>query len=298
MDENRPTFRLKAPGASDSGSAVRLPGRNSFPGVDDHLVQPEVTRDEIIGGRRVVAQPAESPHARRHFVVNYALQAHLPSGYLGAVDLLTRHGPDSDFASDTCAYKDGVDPETGNRYLEEVAFEVVSEQNKRDVTEKAEVMHRRGVRRIFAIFVKGNPRVCEWSPERHTWRTLDLDSLIEDPCLVRPLAVAALLDAAAADNAVIEALAAKGNPALRSREDKAEARGEAKGRAEGEAKGRTEGRLEGRAESILSLLEMRGIALNMAQRQEILSCLDVARLNRWLYCASMASSTDEVLSEL
>jgi hypothetical protein len=297
MDENRPAFRLKAPGSSDSGSSMRLPGRNSFPGVDDHLVKPEVTRDEIIGGRRVVAQPAEPPHARGHFVVNYALQAYLPSGYLGAVDLLTRHGPDSDFATDACAYKDGIDPETGDRYLEEIAFEVVSEQRMKDVTEKAEVMHRRGVRRIFAIFVKGNPRVCEWSPERQTWRTLDRDSMIEDPCLVRPLAVSALLDAAIADNAVAEALIAKGNPVIQKQVDLARSEGKEEGREEGREKGRAEGEAKGQAKAIVIFLEARGLSVSPTQQQEILSCSDIARLNRWLYRASVASSTNEVLSE-
>lgn len=37
-------------------------------------------------------------------------------------------------------------PETGSRYMEELAFEVVSEQNKRDVREKATRMHRRDLR--------------------------------------------------------------------------------------------------------------------------------------------------------
>ncbi len=297
MDENRPAFRLKAPGALDSSPALRLPSRDFFPRVDDHLVEPEVTRDEIIGGRRVVAQPAKQPHADQHGMMYYVLRAHLIPGYRGAVDLLTRHDLDSDFASDACVYKDGHDPETDTRYLEEIAFEVVSEQNKGDVTEKAVLMHRRGVRRIFAIFVKGRRRVCEWVPESWTWRTLDRDSLIEDPCLVKPLVVSSLLDAATADNAVAEALIAKDNPVLQDWKDAARSEARAEGRVEGETKGRAEGRLEGRAEAILTLLEMRGIAVSMTQRQEILSCLDAARLNRWLYRAVVASSGDEIISE-
>ncbi|MEA2604880.1 MAG: hypothetical protein QOF89_5872 [Acidobacteriota bacterium] len=272
---------------------MRLPGRNFFPGIDDHLVKPEVTRDEIIAGRRVVAQPAELPHADEQTQLDYVLRAHAIPGYGVAADLLTRHAEDSDFASDACVYRKGVDPETGARYLEEVAFEIVSEQKKRDVTEKAELMHHRGVRRIFAIFVKGRQRVCEWLPESRTWRTLDYDSLIEDPRLVRPLVVSALLDAATADHAVIEALAAKGDPTLQRREDKARSEGKAEGRTEG----REEGRLEGRAEFILTLLEMRGLTVSTAQRQEILSCYDLARLDRWLHRAAVASSVDKVLSE-
>src|SRR5947209_15598466 len=88
MDEKHSGYSLKAPGPS--GAPLHLPSRGSFPRVDDHLVQPEVTRDEIIEGRRVVAFPAESPHATQHGDLHYVLRAHVAPGYLGAVDLLTR----------------------------------------------------------------------------------------------------------------------------------------------------------------------------------------------------------------
>src|SRR5205807_924682 len=148
--------------------------------------------------------------------------------YMAATDLLTRHDIESDFASDTCIYKAGVDPATGARYLEEIAFEVVSEQNQGSLAEKAKRMHRRGVRRIFTVWVK-TQQVCEWSAETEAWSPLDASQSITDPCLVAPVAVAALLDAALADNAVVRALAAKGNPVLRQRESEAEARGKAEG---------------------------------------------------------------------
>ena len=285
MDEKPSGYNLKAPGAA--GAPRHLPGRG-FPRVDDHLVVPEVTRDEIIGGRRVVASPADPPHATQHVDLSYVLRAHVAPGYIGAVDLLTRHGEKSDFASDACIYKEGIDPSSGTRYLEEIAFEVVSGQKARDVTDKAVEMHRRGVRRIFAVFVKG-PRLCEWSPESQSWCPLETGSRIEDRCLVAPLSVAALLDAALADNAVAEALIAKGNPTILNREAAAEARGEAKGRAEGKT--------AGIAESILKILEARGVAVGPAQREEILCCSDFDRLDRWLLQAVLASSADELTSE-
>ncbi|HKV11160.1 MAG TPA: Uma2 family endonuclease [Thermoanaerobaculia bacterium] len=278
MDENRAPYHVKAPGSS--GSSVHLPGRGSFPRVDDHLVVPELTRDEIIGGRRIEASPAHPPHATRHHKLDYVIGALVAPGYQAATDLLTRHDQDSDFASDVCIFKDGVDPATSTRYLEEIAFEVVSEQNERYVAEKALRMYRRGVRRIFTIWIKGR-RVCEWSPESQSWRPLDAGSQIEDPCLVTPLAVAALLDAVAADKAVVEALDAKDNPALRQREATAEARG----------------RTKGVAESILKVLETRGLAVSERQREEILGCQDPDRLGRWLSRAVRASSMDEILSE-
>jgi hypothetical protein len=251
---------------------MRLPGRGSFPGVDEHLVEPEMTRDEIIGGRRVVASPSNPPHATSQCDLDYVLRAYVAPGCRSASDLLTRHDEESDFATDTCIFREGIDPETGGRYLEELAFEVVAEQNQANVREKAVRMHRRGVRRIFAIFLK-DQRVCEWSGESGDWRPLAADFRIEDPCLVAPLAVAALLDAAAADRAVIEALVAKGNPALLEREALA------------------------KADAILRVLEARGVAVNAAQREEILACRDLARLDRWLSRAVVAASSAEVLSE-
>jgi hypothetical protein len=278
MDENRRGYNLKAPGPPGSGSSFRLPGRGAFPRVDDHLVEAEVTRDEIIGGHRVVASPAQPPHATQHTRMDYVLQARVIPGHVAATDLLTRHDLESDFASDTCIYRDGVDPATGTRYLEELAFEVVSEQNEKWVTEKARRMHRRGVRRIFTVWVK-TQRVCEWSSEGESWRPLDPAAQIEDSCLVAPLSVAALLDAVIADNSVLEALAAKGNPALQEREAAAEAKG----------------RAEGTAEAIVKFLELRGVALSAEQGQEILDCHDRDRLDGWLRRAALASSAEDLM---
>ena len=284
MDEKRAAYRLSAPGRVVSAPALRLPGHGAFPDVDDHLVEPEVTRDEIIGGRRVVALPAEMPHATRHSDLDYLVRAHVAPGYTTAADLITRFDEDSDFASDVAVFRSGIDPETGSRHLEEIAFEVVAEQSLGDVTEKAERMHRRGVRRIFTVRLK-KQQVCEWSSESRSWHPLEAGGQIEDPCLVKPLAVATLLDAALADNAVVEALVAKGNPVILGRE------------AAAEATGRAEGRVEGVAKSILSILDERGIAVTMAQREKVLGCHDLERLDRWLRRAARASSFDEITSE-
>jgi hypothetical protein len=150
-------------------------------------------------------------------------------------------------------------------------------------------MHERGVRRIFAIFVKGPRRVCEWSPKSRRWTPLDAGARIEDPCLVTPLAASALLDAALADNAVVEALIAKDNPVYLERVAAAKADGKAEGRAEGKA--------DGTADAILKVLEARGVAVSQAQREEISRCSDLARLSRWLVRASLATSAEEVTAE-
>jgi hypothetical protein len=120
VDEKRAVFDLKAPSASGA-SSLHLPGRADFPRLDEHLVVPEVTRDEVIKGRRVVALPADAPHGDQHFRLDYVVGAHVAPGYEGSTELLTRVGKHSDFASDACIRKAGNDPATGSRYLEEVA---------------------------------------------------------------------------------------------------------------------------------------------------------------------------------
>src|SRR3954465_8507071 len=116
MDDSRPSYDLKAPGAA--GQALRLPGQRSFPPLDERLVEPEVTRDEIIGGRRAVAFPAEAPHAEQRGELQHGPRAHGAPGYVAAGDLLTRPDLKSDFASDVCVRRAGVDPQTDTRYLE------------------------------------------------------------------------------------------------------------------------------------------------------------------------------------
>ena len=67
--------------------------------------------------------------------------------------------------------------------------------------------------------------------------------------------------------------------------------------AAAEARAKARGEIKGTAESILIILEARGIPVNEAQRQEILSCQDLNRVNRWLRRAAVASSADETTSE-
>ncbi len=204
---------LLAPSQTSSGAALRLPSAREFPPLDEHIVQPELSRDEVLRGRSIIAAPSRPPHGDRHFGLDYVLGAHVKPGWVGSSDLLTRVAVGSDFASDTCVRKTGIDPTTGERYLEELAFEGVNEQSLRDVTEQAEDMSARGVRRVFALFAKKG-EVREWSPSLRAWQTLEPEATLDDPALSRPIRVRELLDAAEADDAVARALLAKDNPVL------------------------------------------------------------------------------------
>jgi hypothetical protein len=244
---------------AERGGGLRFPDRRAPPPVDEHVVQPEVTRDEIVRGRRVVAQPALAPHADQHFRLDYVIGAYLKPGYVGSTDLLTRQAEGSNFATDTCVRKAGDDPSTHRRHLEEIAFDVVHEQGWKEMTERAEDLVARGVRRVFAILVKKR-EVSEW--RAGGWTRLAPEAAIEDACLVRPLAVGALLDAAA-DDAVARALVDKGNPVIAMlREDEHRA-------------GREEGLREGQLVTVARMFQKRlGRDLRGPERAALAEKLD------------------------
>jgi hypothetical protein len=263
---------MAAPGAP--GSAYRLPGARegeARPRLDDHLVQDE-TREEMVRGRKVLAQPARPPHADRHLQLDYVIGAHVAPGYIASSDLLTRAGEDSEFATDTSVRRAGIDPETNTRYLEELAFEVVSTQSLRDITERAEDLCNRGVRRLIAIFVKKG-EVRQWSVQERQWLCLPVDGKLEDPTLTRPLAIRALLDAAVADDEVAEALLAKRNPRLVQHEETV--------RSAALEQGRAGGRIEGLVQGIEAVCEVLHISLGPAERAQMCT-LEVSGLETLL----------------
>ena len=238
-----------APGAVGYASSMVLPGarQHDLPPVDEYVVEPE-TRTEMIDGRIVYVSPASTPHAALHAGLDYVLRAHVAPGYGSTSDMLTRTSERWNFAADGAVYKQGTNPATGSRYLEELAFEVKHKQSWPDITARAKQLAGRGVRRVFAICVRSRKEgdedivtqtgpVMEWIPgeDRWTegdWEKLDPDAVIEDPCLHRPIQVRALLDAAAADDAVVRALKARGNPVLEELQSQAEGQGFQQGRAQ------------------------------------------------------------------
>jgi hypothetical protein len=259
---------------------MKTPAPSNPPRVDDHFVR-EDERVQVVKGKRHMSPPAEEPHATAHFSLAYVLAAHVTAGFVGAVDMLTRTSVDSNFAPDASVFPAERDPVTGGRKLEELAFEVASTQPLDDAGDKARELVRRGVRRVFCIVVR-HRRVVEWSAETDSWSPLPDSASIDDPCFVRPLPVRALLDAAAADNAVVAALVARGSPAIRAVEARAQ------------AEGRAEGRTEGRVIALLAVLGARGLVPSDAQVARIRTAPAEA-LDRWLLQAAVARSLAELL---
>jgi hypothetical protein len=71
-----------------------------------------------------------------------------------------------------------------------------------------------------------------------------------------------------------------------------------KGRQEGLARGLAQGVTRGRAEYILRILTARGVHLDEQARQRILTCTDVATLDRWFDKSLNATTLADVLDAL
>ena len=297
--------RPRAPGVLACPPTREAPGAAAFPGfepereprIDERLAPPE-TRVEFLHGMELFAAPADPPHATKHSQVDRVIGSHVAEGYIPAVDMLTRTAGASDFAPDVSVFPAEPDPETKGRRLEELAFEVASEQALSVPTEKARELIRRGVRRVFCVLVKQR-RVLEWSRETDGWATLPESAVIDDRCLVRPLPVAALLDAALADDAVVQALLVKRPPslvrALEAQLAEGHKEGHREGHKEGHREGHKEGELEARRQDLLLVLSERGILVPEDVRAAIAGCADLARLERWFRRAITARTAAEVL---
>ena len=293
------SFAYLAPGASGYASIV-FPGASErpFPPVDEHVVQPE-TRQEMIDGRIVHVAPALAPHAVCHTRLGYLLGASVAPGYVGTLDLLTRTSEDWNFAADGAVLKQGKDPATGHRYLEELAFEIKYTQSLSEMTDRARQLANRGVRRVFMICVSDlKPRrdgedpdegkvdaVMEWcAADKYgegRWIELAPDTVIEDPCLHTPLSVRAIMDVTAADDTVLRALAARHNPALQQVTQVAEARGFERGEAQGFERGEAQGFGRALRQALVSLCRALDIELTPA-RQTALDTMDADGLQALL----------------
>jgi hypothetical protein len=304
------------PAHPSAARAVSPPARReALPDIDDHLAPPE-TRIEYLDGKKIVTMPALRPHATKHSQVTAVVSAHVAEDHEVAVDMLTRTSSTSDFAPDVSIFPSAPHPRTKGRQLEVLAFEVASKQALKVPTDKARKLIARGVRRVFCVLVKKG-RLLEWSRAIDGWATVPATSSIHDACFVRPLPVAALLDAARADDEVGEALLVKRPPSIRralsESEEKGHAAGKAEGRREGKAEGRREGKAEGRregkaegrreaeletkAQAILKLLAKRGLEVGPALRATIQASRDPAELDGWFDRAIEASSAAEVVEK-
>ena len=206
-----------------SRSALRR--QRPVPAIDERLVAPE-SGAEILDGRVVMSPPcADPPHAMRHLTLAYLLGAHVAPGYTAAIDMLTRTDLTSDFAPDASVFPVGADPETGGRRLEVLAFEIVSKQRLSVARTKARKLAARGVERVFALSLKSN-RAVEWDRKTREFRAMRLDETIEHRALASALPIAALLETAQADEAVLSALEVRRPDLVERLEARGEARGE------------------------------------------------------------------------
>jgi hypothetical protein len=258
------------------------------PRVSDYVVETE-TDFELFQGQIREVTHAGPLHGEQISQVNFVLTAYVAPGHGVDLFLLTRQDADNNFASDVSIRKDDIDPATDDRSLEELAFEIKSTLAPDELEQRARIMARCGVRRVFAIPVTGHPAgidsvagpLAEWMPGEERWRTYRDDEVIADPCLFKPVPVRALLDAVEADNAVAKALLDKGNRVLIQYGDKRYRAGE-----ENAAR-----------EYIHMFLHARGVVMDAATHARIAACRDLAVLKRWVMRAAQVTRASDLFND-
>jgi hypothetical protein len=69
-----------------------------------------------------------------------------------------------------------------------------------------------------------------------------------------------------------------------------------RGKAEGKAEGEATGEVKGEAKALMRILKRRGMAITDEQQHQIVTCTDLATLDRWLDRALFVASVDELLA--
>ncbi len=270
-----------------------FPSAEGLPAVDERLVAPRCGY-EIIDGRVVEVPGCDEPHGTRHAKLTALLEACVVDDYAVAVDMLTRTSKIDDFAPDASVFPRARDPKTGGRMLEELAFEVLSTQTLGDVETKARKLAHRGVRRVFAIDIR-RERVWEWVRDADTWQVQYDAGLIEDRCLAVPIAVAELVSATRADDAIARVLLARRHPVIEAAITERAEEGRKQGREEGRKQGREEGELTRARRALLAIADARGLPLGETERARIDACSDPAQLEAWLRRAATAHDARDIL---
>lgn len=245
--------------AVSSGTTVHT----DFPAVDERLVAPGCGY-EIEDGEIVRWEHADEVQGVIRCALGALLCAHRATGREAGVNLLTRVTERDDFASHACVWPSALDPVTGGRQIEELAFYVLSTERLARAARKAGKLAARGVRRVFALDVV-KQHAFEWSRELGTWALLPPTGAIGDPALAVALPVGALFDRDAAELATVRAYRAMRDPEFL---------------AEREA-GREEGRKRGRVEMLRRQLVHRFGALERSL-DDRLAAASIAELDRYL----------------
>ncbi len=231
-------------------------------------------RYELSNGHPIYCAPAGPEHASRSLTGAAVIASDPDVEWAGvdagfAVTPGTLRAPDVAVAAPTQArgWREGAPP---------LAVEYAGVgQDEADLKAKIAELLAGGSRYVWVVRLIGPRRVEVHRPGQPMQVYGSGDDLEAPDILRNPIPVDALFDRAAADRAVLR------NLLQRAGYDGLEAV-----RAEGRDEGRIEGRGEGIAESILALLEDRGLEVSAEARSRIAACRDPDQLKTWLLAAA------------
>jgi hypothetical protein len=159
-------------------------------------------------------------------------------------------------------------------------------QDEEKLAEKVADLLVAGTRYLWVVRLTGPRRVEVHEPGKKVRTVLPGKLLTAPGVLENPVRVEALYDRDEAERATLT------NLLQRQGYENLEAV-----LAEGRIEGKTEGKTEGKAESVLAVLEARGLRVTKAIRERIARCTDVAQLDRWVRRAAVVHKASEVFEE-
>ncbi len=138
-----------------------------------------------------------------------------------------------------------------------------------------------GSRYVWVVRLVGPRRVEVYSQDQ-AMRIVGVDDTLQAPGILRnPIPVRALYEREPAyEAALTNLLQRRGYDSLEAVQAESEARGEARGK------------VQGGMQTLLMMLDARGIALSEAQRQTIMNSQDPEQLRLWVHRAAVVDSAD------
>lgn len=250
-------------------------------------------RYELSGGHPVYCAPAGRDHAALNLTGASVLDSDPDVEWAGvdagfAPEPGTLRAPDVAVASsgDSRGWIPGAPP---------LAVEYAAHgQDEEDLQRKITELLKNGTRQIWVVRLIGPRRVEVYAPEQPL-RIVGPGDLLDAPGILRnPVPVEALYDRRAGHRATLR------NLLQREGYEDLEAvlrEGRQEGHEAGREEGHEAGREEGLAESVLTLLQGRGITVPGDVETRITACRDTTALKTWLLAAARVDRAEAIFGD-
>lgn len=288
----RSSFRQLGPAGYSMGDPAPTHGYGERPGPYRASDVREGESCELVNGHKIECSPAGTRHGESARLGAQTLGSD-PAVHSAPVDLGIEFNDGKNLRAPDVAVGDFPIAPGWYKGVPPLCVEYADEhQDEADLKNKIKELQHIGVKYIWVVRLVGPLRVEVHERGKRKQLVSEHGTLTAPGVLQNPVPVRALVDAKESEKVTLRNLMQRqGYRGLDEALSQAREAGQLEGRAAGEALGRA----KGKAESLLTILEARGIGLSPAQRDQILSCRKDAQLGIWLRRAASAATAFDVL---